>query len=413
MADEEQSQTSASDAAAAAEKPVIDMAAVTLEQLDDLLGGKGTAELPMVVNREEKAGASGATGPAESGPAETGTTGAAETGATGPAESGATGPAESGESGPAETGETETGATGPAETGATGPEASGATGPAASGPEDDKGDRFRYSDPTDRAVNALYRARKDAGRPITWAEAEKLVKGDESGASGPPTVEAIDYDKVVGDLQTEVTDIKKKLDDAGANEGVFDATISKLTQDLAEKTADLKLAQRDQRIATEQAEVESRRQAEQSAQARAKAKTTALEQFPDAGDDSTALGKAVSKRIAEMKNPNHPDHSILYADSAPLIIVRDVASEIGIQAKAKKAATPPATPPPATPPAVPPKSKVQPPSGAKTSVSTAQPEGDAKKYVEHLKSDKATLDELDAVFEPGGQQKTLAAVIGG
>jgi hypothetical protein len=407
MADEEQSQTSASDAAAAADKPVIDMENVTLEQLDDLLGGKGTATLPMVVNREEKAGESGATGPAETGAAETGATGAAETGATGPAETGATGSAESGESGPAETGDVETGATGPAETGATGPEESGATGPA-----DDKGDRFRYSDPDDRAINALYRARKGTNREITWAEAERLVKGETTGASGPPAVEAIDYDKVVGDLETEVNDIKKKLDDAGANEGVFDTTISKLTQDLAEKTADLKLAKRDQRIATEQAEAESRRQAEASAKERQKAKAQALEDYPDAGDDATPLGAAVAAEIAAMKNPNHPDHSILYADSAPLVIVERVAKRLKIQPKAKKPAAPPATPPPVTPPAAPPKSKVTPPSGAKTSVTQAQPQEDAKKYVEHLKSPAATLEELDAVFEPGGQQKTLQTVVG-
>jgi hypothetical protein len=405
MEDEGNTQTPASDAAAAAGTPVIDTANVTLDQLDELMT-TGKATMPHVVSREEQAGESGATGPAATGPAESG---AVETGATGPAETGATGPAETGESGPAETGEAETGATGSAETGVTGPEASGATGPAA---EEDKGDRFRYSDPQDRAINALYRARKGTANEITWAEAEKLVKGDAPAASGP-AVEDVDHEKIVGDLQTEVADIKKKLDDAGANEGVFDATISKLTQDLAEKTADLKLAQRDARIATEQAEAENRRQAEQSGIARSKAKTSALEQWPDAGDDSTPLGAAVAKRIAEMKNPNHPDHSILYADSAPLTIVRDVAGELGIQPVAKKkAAAPPATPP-ATPPAAPPKSKVSPPSGAKTSVTQAQPQEEAKKHLEHLKSPNATLEELDAVFEPGGQQKTLQAVVGG
>jgi hypothetical protein len=404
MADEAQAQTPASDAAAAAEKPVIDMEAVTLEQLDDLLGGKGTAELPMVVSGGEQAGASGATGPAATGPAESGEA----TGATGPAETGATGPAESGgESGPAETGEAETGETGPAETGESGPEASGATGPA-----DDKGDRFRYSDPTDRAINALYRARKGTANEVTWAEAERLVKGDAPAASGP-AVEEVDHEKIVGALETEVAAIKKSLDEAGANEGVFDATISKLTQDLAEKTADLKLAKRDARIANEQAEAESRRQAELSDQARAKAKAQAIEDYPDVANDTTPLAKAVAAEIAAMKNPNHPDHSILYADSAAVIVTEKCAKKLGIQPVAKKkAAAPPATPP-ATPPAAPPKSKVSPPSGAKTSVTQAQPQEEAKKHLEHLKSPNATLEELDAVFEPGGQQKTLQAVVGG
>lgn len=276
--------------------------------------------------------------------------------------------------------------------------------------DEDKGDRFRHKDPVNRAINALFKARQAAGNEITWAEAERLVKGDPAEALA--VVEEVDHQAIVTTLETEVADIVKKLDDLGANEGIYNPEISKLHQEHANKIADLKLAKRDQRIAGERAEADARTAAEQSKQARATAKAKALEAYPAAGDDTTPLGKAVSERIEAMRNPNHPDHSILFADSAPLTIVRDVAAELGIQPVAKKAAVPPATPPAKPAPAAPPKSKMSPASGAKTSVPAAPPQEDAKKYVEHLKSDAATLDELDAVFEPGGSQKTLARVVG-
>src|SRR5256885_13090271 len=39
-------------------------------------------------------------------------------------------------------------------------------------------ERFRFSDPTDRAIAAVKKAREAAGTPITWAEAETLVRGE-------------------------------------------------------------------------------------------------------------------------------------------------------------------------------------------------------------------------------------------
>lgn len=403
MADVAQAQNQESGAPEGAVQPQIDVASVSLEQLDELMT-KGTASLPMVVSGEGEAGESGAageSGPAESGPAETGATGA-----TGPAESGAV-----------ETGAAETGETGPAETGATGPDASGATGPTASGPEEEKGDRFRYSNPDDRAINALYKAREKAGSPISWAEAERLVKGEaQTGATGATGAAAVDYTEVVSTLTTEVADIEKQLDEAGANEGVFDGNIAKLVRELANKQADLKLAQRDLRQQTERAEADARTAASQSEQARTKSKARAIQAYgPECADESTPFGAAVAKRINEMQNPHHPDHAILFADSAPWQVVRDVADELKIQPKKPAAETGESGPaiPPAKPPLVPAKSKVLPPSGAKTSVLTVQPQEDAKKYVEHLRNDSdVTLEELDAVMEPGGPGKTLQTLVG-
>ena len=70
----------------------------------------------------------------------------------------------------------------------------------------------------------------------------------------------------------------------------------------------------------QQKEIEVERQAEvanESKQLRANAKAKAIELYPDAANVATPLGKAVADRIAALKDPDHPDHAILYADSAP------------------------------------------------------------------------------------------------
>jgi hypothetical protein len=280
--------------------------------------------------------------------------------------------------------------------------------PPAATTDDKEPDRFRYKDPTDRAINALKKARDTAGTPISWAEAERLVKGEAPAPPAPPAPAGPELTEVVGTLETEVAEIQRQLKEAGANEGLFDEAIAQLQIDLADKVGDLKLAKRDLAIQAEVQAEDARTVAEESKNLRATAKARAIELYPAAADVATPLGKAVADRIAAMKNPNHPDHAILYADSAPLTIVRDVAAELGVQPAAGAA---PAAPP-VTPPVVPPKSKMTPASGGKTSVSAPQTEGDAKKYVEHLRTGNATLEELDAVFEPGGTQQTLQSVVG-
>jgi uncharacterized RDD family membrane protein YckC len=119
-----------------------------------------------------------------------------------------------------------------------------------------------------------------------------------------------------------------------------DQRIIRPTMDLAEKTADLKLAQRDLKRVNERAQREAAGTDAASEVARAKSKAMAIERWPDVADDTTMLGKAVAARIAELKDPKHPDHALLFADSAPLIITRGVADELGIApVQAKRTAT--------------------------------------------------------------------------
>jgi hypothetical protein len=135
--------------------------------------------------------------------------------------------------------------------------------------------------------------------------------------------------------------------------------------------------------------------------------------YPDVADETTALGKAVTAEFAAMKDPNHPDNPILFADSAPELVTERVAKRLGITPVAAKpaAATPvqPATPPEAQPAAAA-RQPVSPPSGGKTSVPAVKPAEDVKKQIEHLKTD-ATLAELDAAFGAEDPRQVLAAAV--
>lgn len=415
MATEAQAQESASAASnTGADGPNIDIGEVTLEQLDKLMT-TGSAELPVVDSGQGASGPAGASGPGDdgatgaTGPVETGATGVAETGETGAAETGETGAAETGETGAAETGETGAAQTGAAETGETGP--TGATGP-----DDDEKDetRFRHRG-SNRAINALFKAREAAGKPITWAEAERIVLGsDVSGPTGQaaaPTALSSQLETQVGTLRTEVEGLRAQLDAAGENEGVFDKSLAKIVQDLAAKEADLRLAERDLREAKEdEADAIEDENAQWTANSQ-KSKATALEMYGEAGlgNEKTAYGKAVADYVIAMRDPKHPDHQILFAATAPETIAMKVATKMGIQPKKK--ATAAAATPTNPPPVIPPKSKVAPVTGAKSSAAAQPTKEDAQKQLEHLQSDDVTLQELDELFEggPGGLRKSLHA----
>lgn len=404
MATEAQAQESASAASSTgADGSNIDIGEVTLEQLDKLMT-TGSAELPVVDSGQ------GESGPGASGPGDAGATGATGPAETGPAASGETGAAETGETGAAETGETgaaQTGAVGEAETGAT-----GATGPAIDDEEKDE-TRFRHRG-SNRAINALFKAREAAGKAITWAEAERIVLGtDVSGpaAESTPTAVSTQLETQVGTLRTEVEGLRQQLNEAGENEGVFDKSLAKIVQDLAAKEADLRLAERDLREAKEdEADAIADENAQWTANSQ-KSKAVALEMYGEAGlgNEKTEFGKAVADRVIAMRNPKHPDHQILFAATAPETIAMKVASEMGIQPK-KKAAAAATTTTTTPPPVIPPKSKVAPVTGAKSSAAAQPTKEDAQKQLEHLQSDNVTLKELDDLFEgPGGLRTALHA----
>lgn len=267
-------------------------------------------------------------------------------------------------------------------------------------------ERPRLKDERDQLIAGIYMKAKREGNPLSWAEAEARVDGPKVEAQAPIIEAPVDYGAIVGTLETEVADIRRQLTEAGSGEGLYTAEIAKLNMDLAEKTADLKLAQRDAKEAkarTAREEAETRKASEKN---RTDAIAQAKSEYPDAADDTTPLGKAVKESIDAMKNPRHPDHALLFADSVPLIVTQREAQKLGI---APKKST---TPPPAKAKVeAPPRKVVNPAPGNKTAVVPAKPAEDAKQTVEYLKSGKATLAELDAAFGMEDPTKLLAGAV--
>lgn len=271
--------------------------------------------------------------------------------------------------------------------------------------------RPRLKDPVDQQIAAVFKAAEASGNKISWAEAERRVIGEAPKVEVAATETAAppDYATTVGTLETEVAALKARRIEIGAAEGIDSPELAQLQIDLADKMSDLKLAKRDLAIATEEAQAEAEATRRESEANRDTAIAEAKTAYPDVADETTPLGKAVADELAAMKNPRHPDHALLYADSVPLLITQKVAAKMGIAPKAATAAAPP----PAKPATVtaPPRVVVSPVPGNKTAVAPGKPEEDPKNIVEYLKSDEATLEDLDAVFGGADPSKLLAGAI--
>ena len=285
--------------------------------------------------------------------------------------------------------------------------------PKAADDEVERIQRPRLKNPVDQQIAAVFKAAEVTGEPISWAEAERRVKGDPVATTTTAVTETApaqaepDLSEVVDTLQGEVQTIKDRLSELGDAEGLLTPEYSRLSIELAEKSADLKLATRDLAQAEKAAQNQAAKVKAESEAARLKSRSAAVEKWPALNEKASPLAQAVAKRVAEMRDPNHPDHAILYADSAPLTIARAVAEEMGIApvvapsaaAKPTTAATPPATP----------RKVVSPQPGHKTSVPAGKPAEDAKQTLDYLRSD-ASLEELDAAFGAGDMSRTIAAV---
>lgn len=243
------------------------------------------------------------------------------------------------------------------------------------------------------------------GRTMTWAEAEAVIDGPkaEPVAPAPPPP---NYSQIVVDLETELADVTTQLDNAG--DQLSNAELRNLQR--KQSSLDTQILQAKDKLATATARAtELATLARQQIQTqRDQAFDSALELYPDAGDDTTALGKAVAARIAAMENPNHPEHKILEAISAPLTVAKLVAAEMGIAPK-QKAGSKPATPPVNTP-VVPPRKVMSPVPGNLTAVQPAKPAEDAKAQLDVvLHGNSVPLDVLDQI-QGGDPTKALAAL---
>lgn len=277
---------------------------------------------------------------------------------------------------------------------------------------DELPERFRHKDPIDRAVNAVFKAAQQTGTPISWAEAERRVKGEpEKPAEVKTEVTTEAVKGTVATLGQEVTDLKTQLKavtarigELGKDETLFGPEHAKAMEEqagLIEKLGDKNLELLDAKLSLRDTEAADKAAADLEQQeqitSRKDAKARALKLYPDAADDKTVLGKAVAKRIEELRKSNDP---LLYADSAPFAVTATVAAELGIAPKT--ISSPPAKPPTTTQP----RTTASPASAAKTAVQPGKPAEDAKKTFEYLRTE-APLSELDALF--GADKNPLLA----
>lgn len=259
-------------------------------------------------------------------------------------------------------------------------------------------ERFRFKDSTDRAVAAIKKARPD----LSWAEAEKLVVGEKPAAEAPAVDPIAAATTQIATLDDEIKALEAQINPAEEDEILSTKAMREATVKLAEKRAEkvrqeikLEDAQRDR-----EAQIAQNRNARMSA--REESKQRALAEFPDAANADTPLGKAIAAEFEALRDPNHPDHDILYADSAPEIVTERLAKKLGIAPKAKTPTAKPAQVTPAEP------KKAQPVSGAKTSVpeNPNTPQEDKKSF-EYLR-EKGSLAELD---DAAGANQGIAAAV--
>ena len=242
-----------------------------------------------------------------------------------------------------------------------------------------------------------------AGTPISWSEAERRVSGETPAPVA--SVDQIDPVAVTANevvtLQNEIAALEAQIDPPeDSDEKLSTKEERQANVELSRKRSELVKAEL--RLEGLQYQREGQRQSAvaNQKQAREDSKTRALAEYPDAAKADTPLGRAITKRFEEMKDPNHPEHPILYADTAPERVTEIVARELGIAPKPK---TPTAKPAPAPAPV---QKKATPVSGNKTAVPEKPAEAKEKDF-DYLR-EKASLDELDTF---AGANEGLAAAI--
>lgn len=281
------------------------------------------------------------------------------------------------------------------------------------GEDDIKGiERPRFKDARDQLIAGLYKKAQADGKPISWAEAEARIDGPKaeakaSGEAAPVVIQSTKIAETVKTLGEEVAALAQKIEDA-SDEVLPTRELAKLTTEHATKSAQLAAAEGrlEDAKASEKAALKA---SSDAARSTATAEATSEDGgWPDAANPNSALAKAIDAEITALNDGNHPDHSILWADSAPLLITQRVAKRLGIPPSVKKAAPSlPAKPAVVTPP----RKIVAPVSAAKTAVpATTQPAEDAKATIEKAKAGELTVEEMDRMQGGGSIGELLAGV---
>ena len=105
----------------------------------------------------------------------------------------------------------------------------------------------------------------------------------------------------------------------------LDMQLEAVRDEISELRAFTKLQQQQQE---KQQQEQAAKGQEQVISARETVKQQALAEYPSAGDANSTLGREVTRVIAELNDPAHPDHAMLYATRAPRLVIEEAVSRI-------------------------------------------------------------------------------------
>lgn len=273
--------------------------------------------------------------------------------------------------------------------------------------EAEPSDRIRlgsYSDEDKATIKAAHILAR--GQKISFADAFARVSGLSHPAAAPQAEPAPPViPPQIAQLESEVADLEKKMDEAGANEGVFNADVANLTKQLSRANAKLE-SQRAQHEAQslvrgevdEAVFMRERRQSESSV----------AREFPDATNRSSLLfmtAIAMGKEIAD--NPQHPLYTRMRDSvNAPMELMEAAAQRLkdnGVTVPRKSVA--PSTPQPRPSSASPTSQPARPAPAAGSRTAAPAPNITAQDIVKAMEADLQKV--LAGGAAPSGKRRYI------
>lgn len=173
-------------------------------------------------------------------------------------------------------------------------------------------------DPTEQEAIALRHRMKLAGEDVpSLKEAIEIVEARQ--AKTPKAAEAPEPETDLAPLEAKLAELKSKRAETLKALGLDD--VLAIEQEMESAKAELSEVQAKAR-AKQQSEAESIQEA------RVTARDSAIELFPDAASQDTALGQEINALVAEMRSPKHRDHGVLNTQNAPMFVAQAAAQRL-------------------------------------------------------------------------------------
>lgn len=173
----------------------------------------------------------------------------------------------------------------------------------------------QFSEIEQRAI-AKRKALRDTGEDVSLKECIDIIESQDRQAheaAGRAAEEAAATPDPLAAMEQEVTDLKTKLR-AASDGSLNSAELADLQIDLAEKTADFKVA----KLRREQEQTATKAVANAASETKFnESRSRALNDFPTAGDSETLLGTTLAAELAAWRSPDHPKHAALFKEDAP------------------------------------------------------------------------------------------------